>query len=345
MHADVGIYFSHRTRDWLGRENAAKVWQGTLGTHKAFVYAHVPWGIVLDENAGLERLQSFPVIALPNIGILLESEVTALTEYVEAGGNLIITGTTGLHDRYGNPRDTSALERLIGGRWKRTLDSKDNHIRFKKTESDSPFASGIPADWPFLVHGNAVVYEPITAKAWGDLLPPHRTVLQREGKEGTHFPMSADITNPLGPAILVNQVGSGKVVTLACSPGEAATSEFHIAEARQLLPNAMRYLQPDPMITVEAPAFVESVVTREGNTLRVHFIARIEPSAATPITGRPAVLPTMMEDTPLFRVHIHCRDRPERATAFQEHTRIQLDAHEVTALIEDVHEVLMLDFE
>ena len=37
LHADVGIYFSHRTRDWLGRENAAKAWQGTLGTHKAFV--------------------------------------------------------------------------------------------------------------------------------------------------------------------------------------------------------------------------------------------------------------------------------------------------------------------
>lgn len=213
------------------------------------------------------------MVTLPNIGILLESEVAALTAYVEAGGNLIITGATGLYDRYGNPLDASALKRLIGGRWKQTLDSKDSHIRFKKTESDSPFAKGIPADWPFLVHGNAVVYEPITAKAWGELLPPHRAVLQREGKEGTHFPMSANITKLLVPAILVNQIGSGKVVTLACSPGEAATSEFHISEARHLLTNAMRYLQPDPMITVEAPAFVESVVTRESNTLRVHFIA------------------------------------------------------------------------
>ena len=345
LHADVGIYFSHRTRDWLGRENAAKAWQGTLGTHKALVYAHVPWGIVLDENAELERLQSFPVVALPNIGILLESEVAALTAYVEAGGNLIITGATGLHDRYGNPRDTSALEKLIGGRWKQTLDSKDNHIRFKKTESDSPFAKGIPADWPFLVHGNAVVYEPITARAWGELLPPHRTVLQREGKEGTHFPMSANITNPLGPAILVNRVGSGKVVTLACSPGEAATSEFHISEARHLLTNATRYLQPNPMITVEAPAFVESVITREGNKLRVHFIARIEPSATTPIKGRPAVLPTMMEDTPLYRVRIKCEDRLKQAFAFDKVTDIQFSKHEVTALIEDVHEVLVLEIE
>ncbi len=51
VHADVGIYFSHRTRDWVGRETPARSWQGALGAHKAFVYAHIPWGIVLDENA------------------------------------------------------------------------------------------------------------------------------------------------------------------------------------------------------------------------------------------------------------------------------------------------------
>jgi hypothetical protein len=343
LHADVGIYFSHRTRDWLGRENAAQAWQGTLGAHKALAYAHVPWGIVLDENAGFDRLRSFPVIVLPNIGILLEGEVTALTAYVEAGGNLIITGATGLHDRYGNCLETSVLEHLIGGRWKRTLDSEDNHVRFKKTESDSPFANGISAGWPFLVQGKAVVYEPVTAKDYGELLPPHRTVMQRKGKEATHFPMSADTANSSGPAILVNQVGRGKVVTLACSPGEAATSEFHITEARQLLPNAVRYLLPEPMISVTAPSFVESVVTREGDTIRVHFIARIEPSAATPITGRPAVLPTMMEDTPLFRVHIHSRDQPSRVTAIDSKTSMRVNGYEVTALIENVHEVLLLE--
>ena len=344
VHADVGIYFSHRTRDWLGRDHAAKAWQGTLGAHKAFVYAHVPWGVVLDENAGLERLQSFPVITLPNIGILLEHEITALTKYVEAGGNLMVTGTTGLHSDFGHPRETSALKHLIGARWKRTLDSQDNHVRFRKGESNSPLAQGILADWPFLVHGNAVVYEPITAKIYGELLPPHRTVLQREGKEGTRFPMSADTPNPVGPAILVNEVGKGKVVTFACSPGQAATSEFHITEARQLLPNAVRYLLPEPLLTVEAPAFVESVVTREGSQARVHFIARVAPPAATPSTGRPAVLPTMMEDTPLFRVRARCKDPLKQVTAVSEKTTVQFSEREVTALIEGVHEVMLLEF-
>ena len=99
------------------------------------------------------------------------------------------------------------------------------------------------------------------------------------------------------------------------------------------------------MITVEAPTFVESVITREGNKLRVHFIARIEPSATTPIKGRPAVLPTMMEDTPLYRVRIKCEDRLKQAFAFDKVTDIQFSKHEVTALIEDVHEVLVLEIE
>ena len=345
VHADLGIYFSHRSRDWVGREDAARSWQGALGAHKAFVYAHIPWGIVLDENAGLERLQQFPVILLPNVGVLLDDEVTALTNYVRMGGCLIITGATGLHDRLGNPRSSSVLEHLIGARWKRTLGSLDNHVRFSEAEIDSPLTKDIPSDWPFLVHGRGVVYEPTTADTYGELLEPHRTVLQSQGKEGTRFPMSANIVDPAGPAVLVNRIGPGRVVTMACSPGEAAASEFQITEARQLLPNALRFLLPEPMITVEAPAFVEAVVTQEGKTVRVHLIARIEPPAATPATGRPAVLPTMMEDTPLFRVQMRCLDRPKSATAFSGETVISTEGVEVTALVENVHEVVIIEFE
>ncbi len=133
------------------------------------------------------------------------------------------------------------------------------------------------------------------------------------------------------------------MVTLACSPGEAATSEFHITEARQLLPSIVRYLLPQPLIMIEAPAFVETVVTLDGNTLRVHCIARVEPPAALPATGRPAVLPTMMEDTPLFRVRVQCQDTLKSAIAFSDKTNLVRERPIVTALIEDVHEVLVLE--
>ena len=50
---------------------------------------------------------------------------------------------------------------------------------------------------------------------------------------GTEWPMSAD--KPVGPAVLINQVGNGTVLTLAASPDFATASEHPIVEARKLL--------------------------------------------------------------------------------------------------------------
>ena len=93
---DVGIYFSSRTRDWLGREEPSRYFQGFQGAHRAMVLEHVPWGVVLDENVNSEQLKSFPVVMLPNVAILSDGELAMLRRYVEQGGSLIVTGWTGL---------------------------------------------------------------------------------------------------------------------------------------------------------------------------------------------------------------------------------------------------------
>ena len=50
----------------------------------------------------------------------------------------------------------------------------------------------------------------------GELLEPHRTARQRQGAEGTHWPMSA--VKPVGAAVLINQLGQGTVLTFAALP-------------------------------------------------------------------------------------------------------------------------------
>jgi hypothetical protein len=346
VHADVGIYFSHRTRDWRGREDGARAWQGFLGAHKALVYAHIPWGVVLDENVGAERLRDFPVVLLPNVGVLLEEEVDALASYVEGGGNLLVTGATGLFDRFGNRADGSVLSDLIGAEAVEVLGSVDNHVRLGREASDAAaaLAGGIPSGWPFLVQGAGVVYRPTTAAAVGELMKPHRTVRQRAGEEGVAFPMSADA--PAGPAALVHRWGNGKVVTLACSPGEAAASDFQTAEARKLLVNAVRFLVPEPSVSVVAPQFVESVVTTEegavGSTVRVHLIARPAPPAATPPKNRPYALPQMLEDTPIFRAEVRLPGGFRSASAVGG-VSVRTEGESVHALVEDVHAVIVVE--
>ena len=75
---DVAIYFSSRDRDWLGREEPARYFQGFQGAHRAMVLEHVPWGVVLDENVNPEQLKSFPVVMLPNVAILSDGELAML---------------------------------------------------------------------------------------------------------------------------------------------------------------------------------------------------------------------------------------------------------------------------
>jgi len=346
--SDVGIYFSSRTRDWVGRDHPETYFQSFQGAHKALVYAHIPWSIVLDENVTAETLKRTPVVLLPNAGILSEREVGLLHDYVEGGGNLILTGLTACYDRMGNLADASSLEKLIGARFVGKLESLDNWVRFKSDsgaeKEEKQLRDGIAANWPLLVKGPGAIFRPEGATAMGELLRPYRTTRQLQGKEGAEWPMSAD--SVVGPAMLVNRVGEGKVLTFACSPGYATASEHHIVEARRLLVNAIRLLCPKPRVRITAPTTVQAVVSDEpsSRTLRVHLLGYNAPPQTTPAKNRPYILPGLIEDAPMYRVVLEFADEIERASAFSDSTELRHTDHRISATISDVHEVIVVNY-
>jgi len=344
--AEVGIYFSSRTRDWLGREQPADYFQSFQGAHKALVYEHIPWGIVLDENVTLERLRQFPVMLLPHAAILSEREVALLRDYVQEGGNLILTGWTGMFGWRGEPREESALRELAGVHFVRRLESLDNWVRFPD-HSEGPtsvLGHGIPGTWPFLVKGPAAVLEATSAQPVGKLLEPFRTTRQREGREGTDWPMSAD--SPVGPAILLNKIGKGKVLTFACSPDYATASEHHIVEARRLLANAVRFLNPNPRIRITAPTTVEAIVTDDQakRTLRVHLLAYNSPPQTTPPKNPPYLLPGLIEDAPMYRATIEFAQPIKRAKATNKPTKLTRRSRRLEVTVDDVHEIVVISY-
>ncbi len=346
--SEVGIYFSSRTRDWVGRDHPETYFQSFQGAHKALVYAHIPWSVVLDENANLETLKRTPIVLLPNAAILSEKEVALLRDYVEDGGNLVLTGLTACYDHLGEIGKASALEELTGGRFVRKLDSLDNWVRFKSdsggSEEERQLCEAIPADWPFLVEGPGAVFRAEAAQAVGELLRPYRTTRQREGKEGTEWPMSAG--SVVGPAVLINRIGKGTVVTFTCSPDYAAASEHHIVEARQLLVNAIRLLNPKPRVRITAPANVQAVVSDDPptRTLRVHLLGYNSPPQTTPPKNRPFVLPALIEDAPMYRATIEFAGPIEEVSALDSSTALQRHGQHVVATINDVHEVIIVKY-
>ena len=351
--ADVGIYYSARTRDCVGRDQPARVFQHLQGAHKAMVLDHVPWGIVHGENLTAAGLARHPVVCLPNVSILSPDEVALLRGYVEDGGCLLVTGLTGTHDRMGRLQERSDVESLVGARLVRVLDSTDNWVRFDEPlrpgeatfqldpDADAP---GLPLAWPFLVRGPAAVWEATTATASGVLMRPHRTALHAENRYNPDWPLSADA--PVGTAVLFHRVGRGRVLTLAASPDWAVASDHHIVEARRLLSGAVRWLHPEPRMRITAPATVEAVVTDDpgARTLRVHLLGYNAPPQTTPAKDRPYALPMPIEDRPMYRVEVGLDRRVRRVHGMNPATEVRRRGRRIEATVEDIHEVLVIRY-
>ena len=344
---EVGLYFSSRTRDWFGRDKPAEYFQSFLGAQKAMEYEHIPWGVILSENVTMETLKRFPVVMLPNVAIVSDGEVALFRRYVEDGGRLIITGLSGMRGWLGETNSRSALSELIGARYVRELDSTDNWVRFDDANPSPPGALFAPSgriNWPFLVRGPAVVYRTIGATPHGDLMKPHRTFLHAGNRYNQDWPLSAD--RPVGPAILVNRFGAGEVLTFAASPDWATASDHHLTETRKLLANAVRILNPLPRVRVNAPTTVQSVVTDDpaARTLRVHLLGYNAPPQTIPPKDRPYVLPVPIEDAPMYRVTVECADPLKRANALNKSTVLKRHGNRIEATVEDIHEILLLNY-
>jgi hypothetical protein len=56
------------------------------------------------------------------------------------------------------------------------------------------------------------------------------------------------------------------------------------------------------------------------------------------------VLPVPIEDAPLYRATLSLRDRPKRARAFNKSTELRRSGHQVELRVEDIHEVVTLQY-
>jgi hypothetical protein len=343
---DIGIYFSSRSRDWVGREKPGEYFLSFQGVHRACAMEHWTFGVILDENATRETLAKHPIVVLPGAAIIAPAEAALLERYVREGGNLLITGHTGQYDRWGVATKTGSLATLIGAEPVEQLPSLDNWIVLPADAQawQRTVRGDLRADWPFLLKGPATIYRPTTAAVYGQLHKPFRTLRQQRGEEGTEWPMSAD--SAVGPAVLLNRIGQGQVLTIAASPDYATASEHAIVESRTLLDNAFRLLHPAPRVRIAAPANVEAVVTDDADhrTLRIHLIAYHPTPRATPASNRPFVLPGLIQDEPIYRVRVTLADPPTSVTALDPRTQLQSTHNQVEATIENIHEVLLIRY-
>lgn len=339
---EVGLYYSARSRDWWGRHDPPKYMRAFWGAHLAMMHAHVPMGVIVDETLTRERLAAFPVVYLPGTTIVSDKEAGMLERYVREGGNLIITGLTGVCDRFGTVQGHSMLESLIGAKLVRCeLQHEDNFLRLGtgSGETERAIRGDLPGDWTMLVQGPMAQYEPVTAEAVGQSFLAHRS-------ENNLWVGHMSAGAVAGPAVLVNRLGSGTVVTIPAAVDVAYVSDYRMPEHRKLLRNVVRMLNPRPLVDIEAPPNVETVVTRDAkaNRLLVQFVAWSSPPtfSAVAFPNGKRVLPPIMEEPLAYRAAIMVNTPCRGVQAAGRASRLTPKGGRYVLVTDEVHETLII---
>jgi len=115
--AEVALWYSPRTRDFVDGENAGDDKYDYVDTTYIQEYraraqdllkAQIPFDIVTGQWS-LEELTRYTWLVLPHAACLSDAEASLLRNYVAAGGKLAVTGDTGTRDEWCRPRATNAL--------------------------------------------------------------------------------------------------------------------------------------------------------------------------------------------------------------------------------------------
>jgi hypothetical protein len=243
---------------------------GVLGTFKALLESHLPVGLVDGAHDGLDGLLRYRSVVLDNVLHLSDDEVTALTAYVRAGGGLVVTGGTALHDSRGRPQEHPGFARLLGV-------SRPRRDRFTYPYvcvRDSALTRGLPtfpqphylAAWeveqraPDLriaaIRRDPIIETSATVFFHNNLPPPG-------GDDGQPF-------------IVHRKVGAGRIVYCAGLPG-SNLARFGLPFYRDLIAALVRWSAAEPpLVTCSAGIDTELAAARVGGDLVVHLV-----------TGRP----------------------------------------------------------
>jgi hypothetical protein len=113
--ARVGMVYSEQTQRRYGGQRWQEGSNGHgLGMYHALIEARVPFEMVNDRLFGVEHLQPFKLLILPNIALLSDAQCEQLRRFVQGGGSLLATFETSLYDEQGQRREDFGLADLFG---------------------------------------------------------------------------------------------------------------------------------------------------------------------------------------------------------------------------------------
>ena len=236
------------------------------GFYHALVEARIPFEMVaIDDQFDAARLQSFKVLALPNITYLSDSQSAQLRSFVENGGGLVATHETSLRDERGRRRDNFSLAGLFGVSFAGNVIERQQNAYLNLEDHTHPLLDGLEGAGR-MVHGVMRVEirtEPglraplMTVPSYPDL--PMEEVYQREPK--------TDI-----PGVIVRSVGAGRVVYF---PWDIDRTFWEVMSQDHgiVLANAVRWAANEEQpLQVQGPGILDVALWKQQSSVTVHLV-------------------------------------------------------------------------
>ncbi len=229
------------------------------GITESLLRVHIPFDVLDDVALESDSLNRYDAVFLPNVACMSGKIAARLADYVRQGGNLVADFETSRYDETGILRNDFALAGVFGV-------SAAPKIRgprrwdFLRPVAKNKLLTGV--DREFLP--SPVYYVPT-------ILQSGRAVLQYTDRLAGPYDGVPPLSND--PAMIVNQLGKGRVVYFSGDIGNTIT-KFHTPELMELLENAGCQLAARPIVVENAPESVEVVVRTQNDKRRtlVHLV-------------------------------------------------------------------------
>ncbi len=274
------------------------------GTYRALLECHLPLDFVDDRLAVEGPLTRYRVVVLPDVLTLTAAEVTALRNFVERGGGLVVTGPAGIVDRHGRPGSTDGLDALLG-----TSFGDLGRYTFPYLQLRDRDLVNAVGGWPISHYG------PIhDLRAIGDdvnvLATRTDPVLETDERTFWHNNQPAPGTATSEPVIVERRLGAGRVIVSAARLGNNHARLGH-GTHRDLLGALVRRAAAaaPPVELIGGHRNTELAVTRRGDDLIAHLVTG-NPVRGLEVLG--ARLPGVVEDiaqTALIELKVPARAR------------------------------------
>ena len=243
----------------IGRAHQGSVHRDAIvGAMKLCDSSKYSWKVLPEQLADLQTLLKFRTVVLPDVFCILPQLADALTEYVRQGGNLILSGQTGLFDRDGNRLSDFALADVMGVQY------IDQITRFEKASwggylspSDDPLLADISNTFAPV---SSVYFRvrPTTARALNELVYPAVELTDKTWVNWWNPPPKVKTNDP---GITLNQFGAGKVFYAAFQMMRMQNEKFNYLQGlftrvlKDFVAQPRVYLQTDHQNTIGYVAY------------------------------------------------------------------------------------------